>query len=274
MQAVLARAPSSSALDMFSPWAIEEGYFNRTHGDFYSSYKFASAPASTAGLKYERTTDGIAIIRLHGTLMKGRSRFGDSTVELGWLVRDAANDKRVQAILLHVESHGGTIAGTQSLANEVVAAGRKKPVEAFIEDVGLASAYWVASQASKLSVNATGLVGSIGTFLRIVDSSDAARSMGHTVHVIRSGTHKGAGVQGTIVTPEHLAHFKTIVNGLNAVFINAVAAGRKFGPKRASELSDGRILIGQEAKKAGLVDAVQSLEETYTQLVSRIGKAA
>jgi len=107
----------------------------------------------------------VALIELSGPLMKHQSSLGGtSTIDARRQVREATAAERIRAILLAIESPGGTIAGTAELADEVSKAATIKPVHAFIEDLGASAAYWVASQASWITVNASGLVGSIGSY--------------------------------------------------------------------------------------------------------------
>ena len=98
--------------------------------------------------------DGLAIVTLHGSLMKHRSSYGGtSTVVARRAIRNAEHDERVRSILLHVDSPGGTVSGTMDLAKVVAAT--KKPIQAFIEDCGCSAAFWIASQADKIYTNST-----------------------------------------------------------------------------------------------------------------------
>ncbi|MCC7085880.1 MAG: hypothetical protein IT427_12835, partial [Pirellulales bacterium] len=94
-------------------------------------------------------SDGIATISLNGTLMKHAASLGmgTSTALARRLVRQAANDPQVRGIMLHIDSPGGTVAGTKELADEVATATQRKPVRAHISDLGASAAYWIASQA-------------------------------------------------------------------------------------------------------------------------------
>lgn len=214
------------------------------------------------------TTGAIGVIDLRGPLMKQSSSLsgGTSTVAARQAIRAAAADPEISAILLRIDSPGGSAAGTAELANEVRAAAKKKTTWAYIEDLGASAAYWVASQASRVITNPTGMVGSIGTFMVMHDLSAMAEKEGVKVHVIRAGEYKGAGTPGTEVTEAQIAHYQGIVDSLNEHFLRAVADGRSMPLKQVRELADGRVHVGQAAKSLGLVDAVESFDETLQNL--------
>jgi signal peptide peptidase SppA len=223
--------------------------------------------------------DGVAVISLAGPLMKQASSLGGgtSTVAARKQIRNAAASKEVQAILLKIESPGGTSAGTLELANEVAAASKKKPVWAYAEDLMASAAYWVGSQAQQIFANPTAIVGSIGTYAVIRDLSGHAAQLGVKVHVIRAGEMKGAGEPGTEVTPAMLAEWKRVVDGLNAHFVDGVASGRKqagLSRKMVEALADGRVYIGEEAVANQLIDGVQSFDKTLSQITKLVSSTS
>jgi signal peptide peptidase SppA len=267
--------------EYFGVWAIEERAFRagcehvgkldlRTH---VAQQQAAGviAPIGQAQSGYQILKGGVAVITLAGTLMKQASSFsgGTSTVAARRQLRAAAQDETVSSIVLHIDSPGGTVAGTKDLADDVRQAGQSKPVIAYIEDLGASAAYWIAAQASKIHANETGLVGSIGTFMVVEDQSGFAEQLGVKVHVIRAGDFKGSGVPGTEVTDAQLAEWQRLVNGLNAHFLQAVADGRRLELAQVRDLADGRVHVGADAKKLRLVDAVQSFDETVAQLQAK-----
>lgn len=265
-------------------WAIEEGVFRlgmerALQLDVEVHLQSEAAAAAVArgsqrGLAdHQISSQGVATIEIFGTLMKQVSSMsrGTSTVLARQQLRAALNDERVQAILLHIDSPGGTVAGTKELADDVAAVAKKKPVYAYIEDLGASAAYWVASQASQVFSNEMALVGSIGTYMAVQDLSGYAAKEGVKVHVIKAGAFKGAGQPGTEITPEQLAQWQRVVDGLNSHFVASVAAGRKLGLAAVRALADGRVHQGAEAQALGLIDGVQSFDQTLAQL-SKISK--
>ena len=228
------------------------------------------ARAEVRGREYLVTSDGIAVIELYGPLMKFLSSLaeGTSTVGARRQIRAAVADKEVAAILLSIDSPGGTVSGTADLADEVKRAASKKPLIAYIEDLGASAAYWVASQAQKIFANRTAAVGSIGTYGVIWDQSAAATLAGIKVHVIRAGQFKGAGEPGTEITAEQLGEFQRLVDEYNEFFLRGIAAGRPLSLAEVRKLADGRVLIGQAAVEQKLIDGIQTFDETLRQISS------
>jgi len=231
--------------------------------------------ASTAARSYALTEQGVAIVALSGPMMKHVSSLsgGSSTVLARRQVRAAVADPDVKAVLLVIDSPGGTVAGTFDLADDVAAAAQKKPLVAYIEDLGASAAYAVASQASRIAANRGALVGSIGTYAVIDDYSGRAGQLGIKVHVVRAGEFKGAGVAGTEVTERQLAEWQRIVDQSNAHFLAAVSAGRRLPAARVAELADGRVHLAADAVSLGLIDAVESLDQTLAALAGSLSRS-
>jgi signal peptide peptidase SppA len=229
----------------------------------------APAPkTASAGGDYPIASGGVALISVSGPLMKHVSSMsrGSSTVLARRRIRQAAADEMVCAILLVVDSPGGTVAGTQDLAADVARAAAQKPLVAYIEDLGASAAYWIASQATKVYANPTALVGSIGTYGVVYDWSQAAEQDGVKVHVIRAGAYKGMAEAGTAVTDAQLAEFQRIVDELNAHFLAGVGAGRRMKPDQVAALADGRVHLAAPAATLGLIDGVKTFDQVLREL--------
>lgn len=224
----------------------------------------ARAAVKVDGAKYT-ITGGVAVIPLHGSLMKRSSKYGGtSTLWARSALRHADRNNDVQSIMVHIDSPGGTSAGTAELGDAVRRA--KKPVHAHIDDLGASAAYWVASQADHISLNRTGFAGSIGTYAAIYDTSGQAEMDGIKVHVLSTGPYKGAGEPGTAVTEEHLAHWQDVVNAHFGHFESAVRGGRRMLKSAFNKVSDGRVFEAKEARALGLVDEVSSFETALIRL--------
>lgn len=212
-----------------------------------------------------RVADGIAMIEIHGAIMKGWSKYADaSSVFVRRALRAAGADERVKEILLVIDSPGGQAAGTQALADDVASIGARKPIYAHIDDLGASAAYWVASQAREISANRTAEIGSIGTYAVVWDESQAFAADGVKVHVVSTGPYKGAFAEGAPIKPEHLAQLQREIDDLNAYFLAAVTTGRagRMTADQVKLAADGRVWIAETAHEMGLIDAIRSLDDT------------
>jgi signal peptide peptidase SppA len=254
-------------------WAILPAYLQSAVGWIRSGVlrPIAALPGDEGGappLTYALTPDGVAILPLTGHLMKSRSKYGGtSTVDARRALRAAVGDPKVGAILLRVDSPGGHVSGTPELADDVAAANAVKPVHAYIEDVGASAAYWVASQAGRVSASKyASAIGSLGVVAVLEDTSAAMDAAGVKVHVVSTGPRKGAGVAGLPVTEDDLAEVRTMVDSANGHFVAAVRAGREMDAKAADAVWTGEVWDAKGAKERGLIDAV----ETYEAAVERL----
>jgi signal peptide peptidase SppA len=263
--------------DYLGVWCVEPQRFLRAwHNvqalDLVAHFRASTpAPKADAPMQLSPIADGksIAVIPIVGEMMKGQSSLGESasTILIRRQLRQAAADPNVVGILLAIDSPGGTVAGTADLAADVLAARKQKPVYAQIEDLGASAAYWVASQAEKVFANqATALVGSIGTYLVVDDTSAANDAQGVKTLVFRTGPLKGAGIEGSPVTDEQAAHFQQIVNDLQVHFDSAVQKARKLTDNQLAQVRSGGVFAAGEALRLKLIDGIQSLDRTREEL--------
>ncbi|MBL9084201.1 MAG: S49 family peptidase [Planctomycetales bacterium] len=215
--------------------------------------------------------DGVAVVRLEGTLMKQESSFGGtSTVAARRAIKNAAADPNVGAIMLVFDSPGGTSAGTGDLADAVAEAAKLKPTMAYCEDCCCSAAYFVASQADRVLANAGATVGSIGTYMVVRDLSGMYAANGIKVHVVRAGKQKGVGTPGTELTAEQLTDLQRHVEEVNAQFKAAVMRGRKLNAEQIEALADGGVHVGQAAIEKKLIDGVASWEQALGELQQKL----
>ncbi len=216
-------------------------------------------------------SDGVGILSLHGPMQKEAAPSmdeGASTIALRRQVRQAKADPDVKAVALHIDSPGGTVAGTADLGADVADLAQIKPVYAFIEDMGASAAYWIASQCNAIYANPSAWVGSIGVRHAIFDTSEKASKAGVKAHWLVSGDHKAPGAPGSVVTPEQVAVMQDSINRYANQFVAAVNRGRKMNLKAGDEPADGRMYVGAQARNNGLVDGITTFDNVLSQLKS------
>lgn len=264
--------------DYLGCWSMDPLYFrglarSLTSFDLKAHVAHGAEPLKSA-MTFEAAANGkqIAIVPLTGILMKGNSSLGGtSTVQARRDIRQAASNPDVAGILLRVDSPGGTVSGTYDLAMDVRAANRVKPVYAHVEDLCASAAFWVASQASRITVNApTALVGSIGTIQVIYDESAALEDAGVRTLVVATGPLKGLGTSGAKVSDDQLNHVTALVTGAQTSFDEAVRRGRNMSAKELADVRHGGVLLADDAVTAKLVDAVQPLAKTFKELQAAV----
>lgn len=218
--------------------------------------------------------DGVAVISISGVMMKQHTSYGGgtSTVLVRRLLSKAIKDPQVVGIALKLDTPGGTVAGTQELADDLAAS--SKPTMAFCSDLTASAGYWVASQCGTIWANELASVGSIGTYCVVADTSKAYAEAGVVIHVVRAGAFKGAMTEGTPITEEQLAEAQRLVDGINAKFLETVARGRGISAEQVATLADGRVHLAADAKAMGLVDHIGSWEVAFQTFIESLNSSA
>ncbi len=234
-----------------------------------------SAGFDPYGAEVSDSGDGIRTIEVAGPLMKAASKFGGtSTIGVRKALAEAVGTPAVRGIMLRIESPGGSVAGMAELVAAIAAADAAKPVYAHIDDLGASAALWAASQARRITANATAEVGSIGTLGVLYDQSEAAKMAGVRVLVIASGPNKGTGTPGAPILPEQLKPLEAYVRAAADLFVGDVARGRDLEGEALAAVTDGRTWISAEAKRLGLIDEVASFDAAMQSLRERVGAGA
>lgn len=214
---------------------------------------------------YALSPAGVAVMGIDGPMTKYRTSYasvlgGTSTMAVRQAMGQAQRDPKVQAILLKIESPGGSVNGLFDFADAIVATDRMKPVYSFIEDLGCSAAYLAAASTRHIFANPYATVGSIGVYTVLEDTSGQYEKAGIKAHVVRSGAFKGAGADGVPVTSADLAEAQRQVDQWAELFVGAVAKGRRMSTENVRKLADGRTHFAAAAKTMGLVDSIGSFE--------------
>jgi len=252
-------------------WAIEPGSLPRVIND--SAIVQADGDVRRNAY-YEITEDGIAIFKLMGPIgrrMGGFSRWlfdGVDSDAVAAELLEAASNTAIKAILLHIDSPGGTVAGTKELADVIGAI--EKPTVAFSDGQMLSAAYWIGSRADKVIGTPTAQFGSIGIIATHVDRSRLLERIGLKVTHIYNGAFKAIGTDVEPLSEEGRKYIQARVDEIYSIFVADVAPARRMSPDAVRDL-ESAVLIAEQAKERGLVDETASLVQTYTQIKRGVG---
>ncbi len=219
-------------------------------------------------------SSGVAVISLNGPTQKGESKFGGtSSIGFRQSIRAIGADDRINALMIRVDSPGGQSAGTQELGEEVTRLAGQKPVVAQVDDMAASAAVWAISGATKIVINRAGEIGSIGTYAVIHDQSEMFKREGIKVIKVAAGDAelKGAFIPGTKVTNKQIKELSRRVNSINSLFLQSIADGRGLDLADVEKMATGGMFSAEEALKMGLVDAIQSADDTLSEMVSEFG---
>ena len=176
--------------------------------------------------------------------------------DLNRAVRKLATDDRVKALLLEVNSPGGSVAGGESLHDAVAAVAAKKPVVVVMGGLAASAGYMISVPATRIYALPATLTGSIGVLLESGEASGLLAKLGISTTTLVSGPLKDQPSLTHPLSPEGRAVLQGLVANMYDQFVGMVAAGRQLDPARVRDLADGRAYTGTQALALGLVDAI------------------
>ena len=211
--------------------------------------------------------DRVAVINISGTIASGAGSRdnifsqaeGITSGSIMKQIREAAADDSVKALVLRIDSGGGSATAAEEVGRELkrFKEKTKKPIVATMGNTGASAAYWIAACASdKVYANATTLTGSIGVYMPYMNTEELFKKIGITSNKIKSGPYKDIMSSDRPMTPEEQAILQNIVNEIYEQFVTTVAVGRKMEESKVKSLADGRVYTGLQAKNLGLVDEI------------------
>ncbi|MFQ5590877.1 MAG: signal peptide peptidase SppA [Phycisphaerae bacterium] len=223
--------------------------------------------------------DKIAIIDVSGIIRNSpeTSLLGDGEHPVSLLLEQldkARLDRRVKAVILRINSPGGTVAASELMYDEITHFKKKtgKPVVAVMMDVGASGAYYLACACDEIVAQPSTLTGSIGVVMQTFDLTGTMKLVGVKGDAITSGAHKDAGSPLRAMRPEERDLFQAIVNEMHDRFVAVVANGRAgLDERTVRTLADGRIYTADHALKLGLIDRVATLRDVIASTKKRVG---
>lgn len=192
---------------------------------------------------------------------------GTSVQEFTQQFRQAMNDPNVKAIVIDVDSPGGTVSGVDELATEIYNARKQgtKKITAVSNCLMASAAYYIASQANEICVSPSSLTGSIGVYQLHEDDSTALENLGVRYTFISAGKYKTEGNSFQPLDDEARTAMQGVVDDFYSLFTKAVARGRGVALKAVlSGFGQGRVLTAQDAVKQGLADRIATLDEVLS----------
>lgn len=225
---------------------------------------------------------GIYSVPVYGVIsprqnMMARSSGGTTAESIGREFQAALASPDVDGIIFDIDSPGGAVEGIAELAAEIRAARGTKPIVAVAHHMASSAAYWLAASADEIVASPSAIVGSIGVFTAHDDVSEAQAKLGVKRTVISAGKHKAEGALGQPLPEEAREHVQAQVNEIYAMMTSDIAKGRSYGGRtvgvdvvRGETYGEGRVLLAKAALAAGMVDAVDTFDNTVRRMARSI----
>lgn len=205
-------------------------------------------------------TRGVTVIRMEGEMVTGNVDDGTTvgSEAVGNQLRDAADDPLVEAIVLRVDSPGGTPSAAQEIIGDLEYARTKKPVVVSMGGIATSAAYYVSAHADRIYANPDTFTAGVGVIWQFSDISGWMRNEGYNVSVVKSGSKKDMGSTSRPMTEEEEAYARKIVDDSFENFISDVTTQRVIA---RSDIDDGRVIRGADAIKLNIVDELGNLND-------------
>lgn len=205
---------------------------------------WAALPAGTAGLDSAH----VARLDIRGTITDDR--------RLIEAIDRLATDSSVRAVIVAIDSPGGTVAGGEAIHAALTRVAAARPLVATMGATAASAGYMVALPAARIFARESTLTGSIGVILQSFDASELLARLGVRPESITSGPLKDQPSPFRPLTEEGRASLNQVVQDMYGQFVRMVAAGRHMSEDAVRAVADGRVLTGARAREAGLVDAM------------------
>lgn len=204
----------------------------------------------------------IAILYAEGEIVDGEG--GPTQVggdRIAQAMRKIREDDDVKAVVLRVNSPGGSATGAEVIAREVMLTGKKKPVIVSMGNLAASGGYWISMGSNRIFAEPNTITGSIGVFGMLFNAEKLAANNGLTWDVVKTGRFADTNTVSRPKNPQELANIQRRVDSIYDRFITKVATARKLPKNQVQEIAQGRVWSGTAAKQLGLVDEIGGLED-------------
>ncbi|MBM4312041.1 MAG: signal peptide peptidase SppA [Deltaproteobacteria bacterium] len=197
------------------------------------------------------TAGKVAIVDIEGVISESR--------EIIDRLHNLRDDDSVAAIVVRIDSPGGTVGPAQEIHAELIKLQKLKPVVTSMGSVAASGGYYIAAATQRIFANPGTITGSIGVLVEAANFEELLGKIGLHSEVIKSGAYKDTLSPTRTMQSDERALIQAVVDNIHAQFVKAVAEGRSLPRKKVLSIADGRILSGEQALEAGLVDEMGNL---------------
>ncbi|WP_206044565.1 signal peptide peptidase SppA [Gemmatimonas groenlandica] len=219
------------------------------------------APIAVAKDRSFSASQTIAIVYAEGDIVDGEG--GDGTIGGASMARElrrVRNDAKVKAVVLRVNSPGGSAIASEQIQRELTLIAKKKPIVVSMGTVAASGGYWISTAAVRVFAQPNTITGSIGVFSLVPNIKTLANRNGVTFDTVKTGRYADL---FSIARPRSEAELAVLQRGTDAVyeaFITRVSTARKLTPDSVRAIAEGRVWSGDDAMRIGLVDSMGGLD--------------
>lgn len=230
--------------------------------------------AAAKVLPNTKSKEKIAILYMDGEIVDGKGLRNISGDRFTSVIDKVRADSSIKAVVLRVNSPGGSVVASEKIKHELDLLGKEKPLIASYGDYAASGGYWISNNCDKIYSDAMTLTGSIGVFGMVPDFSKTAKNLLHVgVETVKS--HKHADMMG-LTRPFDADEYNYMLRSIETIydkFTDIVADGRGLAKEKVDEIGQGRVWTGADALGIGLVDEIGTLEDALDYAAVAAGNA-
>jgi protease-4 len=197
--------------------------------------------------------DKIGVIEIEGTISRSRNILSE--------IVKLRKDSGIKAIILRINTPGGSVGATQEIYREIRKTTLTKKVVASLGDVAASGGYYIAAAADKIVANPGSITGSIGIIMHFVRFEELLKKIGINMEIMKSGEFKDIGSPHRELTERDKELINNLMMDIQRQFEESVAKGRNLPVEKVQQIADGRIFTGSQAKELGLVDVLGNFQD-------------
>ena len=220
-----------------------------------------------------KAKEKIAIIYANGNIVDGEAKEQVAGDRFAAMISAVRRDSSVRAVVLRVNSPGGSVLASSKIRNEIDLTREVKPVIASYGSYAASGGYWISSSCDRIFSDASTLTGSIGVFSMIPDFSKTAEKIGIGTTTISSNRHGDMYSGMRALDNAEIAYMQESVEDIYDTFTAIVAEGRGLDREYVDEIAQGRVWAGTDALDKGLVDQIGGIEDAVSCAISMTGSA-
>jgi protease-4 len=234
---------------------------------------YTEVPGKSLGVE-RNSKNQIAVVYAEGDIVDGQGGIGEVGGDrFARMFRKLRQDEDVKAVVLRVNSPGGSATASEVIQREVRLTHQVKPVVVSMGDYAASGGYWIATDVNRIFAEPNTITGSIGVFGLLLNVQELANNNGITWDVVKTGRYADTQTISRPKSPQELALYQRSVDRIYNLFLSKVASGRKLPQQKVAQIAQGRVWSGMAAKEIGLVDEIGGLDAAiqYAAKLAKLG---
>ncbi|MDZ8239414.1 MAG: signal peptide peptidase SppA [Nostoc sp. ChiQUE01a] len=235
---------------------------------------YAQVAGKSLGVE-RNSKNKIAVVYAEGDIVDGTGEDGEVGGDrFAKIFNRLRQDEDIKAVVLRINSPGGSATAAEVMQREVKLTRQKKPVVVSMGDTAASGGYWIASDSNRIFAEPNTITGSIGVFGILLNGQKLANDNGITWDSVKTGRYADSQTASRPKSPQELALYQRSVDRIYNIFLNKVSQGRKLPEQKVAEIAQGRVWSGVAAKEIGLVDEIGGLNSAiaYAAKEAKLGE--